>query len=268
MRITVITPSFNQAAFLEQTMLSVLNQDWPDIEYMVLDGGSGDASAEIIRRYEGRLARWRSSPDAGQSAAINEGLRVATGQVVGWLNSDDLLLPGALKRIASAFADPAVRAVCGWAVTIDHDSKIVSRRIFPQPTAQVLLKRSLLSQPAVWWRRELIESVGLLDESLKVCMDLDYWVRLAQAGVVPKLIPAYLAAFRRHAGQKTAGRSETWQKEESAIWQRLHGPDADRKKLRKSISLAWRAKYNIQNRLSKLGLTCRIPEDVRKALIK
>ncbi|MBI5723982.1 MAG: glycosyltransferase [Planctomycetes bacterium] len=268
MRISVITPGFNQAAFLEQAMLSVLDQDWPDIEYIVLDGGSGDGSADIIRKYEGRLARWRSSPDAGQSAAINEGLRAVTGQIVGWLNSDDLLLPGALRRIASAFEDPAVRAVCGWTLTIDQDSKIVSRRVFPQPTADVLLRRSILSQPAVWWRRELIESVGLLDESLKVCMDLDYWVRLARAGVVPRLIPAYLAAFRRHADQKTAGRSEIWRREESAIWQRLHGPAADRKKLRKSVSLPWRARYNVLKHLANIGLTCRIPEDARKALMK
>lgn len=253
-RISVITPSFNQASFLEGTLRSVLDQAYPALEYIVCDGGSTDGSAALIERYSHQLAWWYSAPDNGQTAAINTGFSRATGEVVGWLNSDDLLLPGSLEAIGRAFEDPGVQAICGWCVTIDEAGQPVSQRVYPQPTRDVLLKRSFLPQPTVWWRRELLDRFGMLDESLKMCMDYDYWTRLAEAGIVPKLQRRFLAAFRRHEQQKTSGRNATWQAEEQAIRDRVHGPGADRKQLRKSVSGWWRLKRNLMKRAAKLGL--------------
>ncbi|MCK5114245.1 MAG: glycosyltransferase [Phycisphaerae bacterium] len=252
-KITIVTPSFQQGQFLEATMLSVLNQPCPSLEYMVIDGGSTDGSAEIIRRHADKLAYWCSESDEGQTAAINKGLRRATGDIVGWVNSDDVLLEGALAKVTAAFEDPTVQAVCGWVVSIDENGTAISRRVYPQPTRDVLLCRSLLPQPAVFWRRELFQQVGFLDESFHICMDLDFWVRLVGYGVVPKLIPSFLAGFRRHSEQKTDARSEKWQTEELSIWRRIHGPSADRKRLRKSIPLGWRIRYSLMKRAMKLG---------------
>jgi len=252
-KITIVTPSFQQGQFLETTMLSVLNQSFSSLEYMVIDGGSDDGSADIIRRYADKLAYWCSESDDGQTAAINKGFRRATGQIVGWVNSDDILLEGSLEKIAAAFEDPNVQAVCGWVVSIDENGTPISRRVYPQPTIEVLLGRSLLPQPTVFWRRDLFRQVGFLDESFHVCMDLDFWVRLAEQGVVPKLIPSFIAGFRRHDQQKTDVRSEKWQTEEQSIWRRLHGMSADRKSLRKSVPLTWRIYYSWMKRAMKLG---------------
>ncbi len=260
--ISVIVPSYQQAAHLPMTLDSVLSQEGVAVELIVVDGGSQDDSVSVIRQREDRIAWWCSEPDDGQAAAINKGLARATGDVVGWLNSDDILLPGALRAIAEAMADHSVQAVCGWAVTVDEKGDIIGQRVYPQPTAAVLMRRSLLSQPTVYWRKELLASVGPLDDSLTMVMDLDYWVRLAERGVVPRLIRRHLAGFRRHGNQKTQQRIDVWRQEELAIWRRLHGPDADRKALRKSVPTWWRLRYNIMTRLAKRGLACRMPKDL------
>lgn len=252
-KITIVTPSFQQAKFLEATMLSVLSQSFAPLEYMVIDGGSIDGSVEIIHRHADKLAYWCSESDDGQTAAINKGLRRAMGQIVGWLNSDDILLDGSLEKIAAAFDDPNVQAVCGWVISIDENGTPISRRVYPQPTIDVLLSRSLLPQPTVFWRRELFRQIGFLDESFHVCMDLDFWVRLAGQGIVPKLIPSFTAGFRRHSDQKTDSRSEKWQTEEQSIWRRLHGTSADRKRLREAVPLAWRIRYSLMKRAMKSG---------------
>ncbi len=124
-KISVIVPSYQQAAHLPMTLDSVLSQEGVAVELIVVDGGSQDDSASVIRQREGRIAWWCSEPDDGQTAAINKGLTRATGDVVGWLNSDDILLPGALRAIAGAMADRSVQAVCGWAVTVDENSEIM-----------------------------------------------------------------------------------------------------------------------------------------------
>lgn len=253
-RITVITPSYQQAGFLEQTIRSVLDQGYPNLEYLVVDGRSTDGSVEIIERYADRLAWWCSEADDGQADAINKGLRRATGEIVGWLNSDDLLLPGSLARIAAAYEDPAVQATCGWDIAIDHRGRAVSKRVFPQPTADVLTRRSLIPQDAVYWRRSVTEQIGLLDPGLHYRLDMEYWVRMVEHGVVPRLIPAFLSAFRLQPDQKNQTMADAGDTELAQILQRVHGPDADPDTLRAGVAPAFRFKHRLRKRLAKRGV--------------
>jgi glycosyltransferase involved in cell wall biosynthesis len=253
-RITLVTPSYQQAPFLERMLRSVRGQQYPHLEHLVLDGGSTDGSVDLIRRHEADFAWWRSGPDDGQTAAINEGLARATGDVVGWLNVDDLLLPGALHRIGRAFLDPDVRATCGWAFVIDPDDRLVTTRVFPQPTATVLTSRPLLVQPAVYWRREIQDEIGLLDESLEIAMDLEYWVRMARRGIVPKLIPGFLAAHRAHGEQKSLRMMETNRAERAAVLGGGADAPADLRGIKRRIPRLWRLKYRLLNRAARWRL--------------
>lgn len=204
--ISIVTPSYNQSAFLERTMRSVLDQGYPQLEYMVVDGGSTDGSVEIIRRFEGRLAWWSSEPDNGQSHAINKGLSKATGEVVGWLNSDDTLAPGALYRIGRVFAACRdVDLVYGNTNLIDADDRALSRNLAIQVAAFTLIRlnRNVWCQPGTMWRRSLHERIGLLDESLHFAMDCDFWIKAALKGKIC-FMPFHLANLRLHGATKSS----------------------------------------------------------------
>lgn len=252
-------PNYQQVRYLRAAMDSVLAQRYPGLEFLVVDGGSTDGSVEVIRARAHHLAWWCSGPDAGQTAAINAGLRRATGDVVGWLNSDDLLLPGALEKIARGFQHPSVQAICGWTITIDEAGRKIGRRVYPQPTREVLLRRSLMPQPAVYWRRSLLAEVGYLEESFHIRMDMDYYMRLGQHGVVPWLIRDFLAAFRVRPDQKSQSMMERGRAEELQLLQRVHGLQADRKRLRKGVPLGWRLRYRLMKQLASWGLAYRGP---------
>lgn len=204
-RITIVTPSYQQAAFLERTIGSVLDQQYPNLEFMVFDGGSTDGSVDIIQRYADRLAYWCSEPDQGQAAAINKGLRRATGEIVGWLNSDDTLAPGALHFIAAEYnRRPEVDLLYGHTCLIDAQDRVV-RRLCAVPTTAVELVRynmNVWSQPGTTWRRQLHERIGYLDESLHYGMDCDFWIRAALHGKV-HFTPRHLANLRGHPGTKS-----------------------------------------------------------------
>ncbi|MCX5661558.1 MAG: glycosyltransferase family 2 protein [Planctomycetota bacterium] len=251
-RITVVTPSFRHAAYLETTLRSVLDQGYPNLEYFVVDGGSDDGTVDILRKYDGQLAWWCSEKDRGQTHAINKGLARATGEIIVWVNSDDLLLPGSLQQIARAFARPGVDAACSWVTVVDPQGKRVGLRTYPQPTAAVLRCRSLLACPGVFWRKSLMDRIGLLDESLQVCMDLDYWMRMVEHGVVPKLIPRFLASFRVHPEQKTQNLLPAWEREWRGVFERVHGPGVTEKSLKRQVPRLWR--YALLKRATRLGL--------------
>ncbi len=207
-KISVVTPSYNQARFLERTIRSVLEQGYPNLEYLVIDGGSTDGSVEIIRRYEDRLAYWVSERDAGQSAAINRGLRRARGDVLCWLNSDDFFAPGTLGIVGRALRPG------GDADVLVGDMAFVSEtgeELLTLPGRFDGLKALAcywhgyhLHQPSIFWRREVTQSVGYLDEGLHLTMDYDYWLRMARgfrfvnAGRV-------LSFATRHGAAKTGG---------------------------------------------------------------
>lgn len=200
--VSIITPSYNQAEYLEFTLRSVLGQDYPAIEYLVVDGGSTDGSREIIERYAGRLAWWVSEPDRGQAEAINKGFARARGEYVAWLNSDDLYLPGAVRQAVEALERrPEAGMVYGEALTIDPEGRPLNRLAFGNWGLEDLMRFRIVCQPAVFMRRAVLERAGYLDASFHFMLDHQLWLRVAhQAPAVH--VPALWAAARHHPGAK------------------------------------------------------------------
>lgn len=203
-RVSIVTPSFNQGRFLEATIRSVLEQDYPNLEYIVIDGGSTDESVEIIQRYQDRLAYWVSEPDEGQTDAINKGFARATGEIFAWLNSDDLYRPGAVREaVTYLLSHPEIGMVYGDADYIDESGKIIGRF----PAAQTDYRRLLrgyvhIPQQAAFFRAKLWRMVGPLDPTFYFAMDYDLWVRIAALTPI-RYHPRRWAAFRIHGGAKT-----------------------------------------------------------------
>lgn len=206
-RITVVTPSYQQGGFLEKTLRSVLDQGYPNLEYLVVDGGSTDGSVDIIRRYASSLAWWTSEKDRGQSHAINKGFARATGDILCWLNSDDYLAPGALGNVAAAMVDARIpRAVAGDCVRVFEDGRPPFRHRGQPVTLGDLLEYWQpypMHQPSIFWTRAVYERVGPLREDLHLIMDFDYWLRIA--AVCPfDYVPEVLSYAHYHPGAKTA----------------------------------------------------------------
>ncbi|MDD5757936.1 MAG: glycosyltransferase family 2 protein [Desulfobulbaceae bacterium] len=209
MKISIITPCLNAAPFIERTLLSVLEQcgDF-ELEYFIVDGVSTDGTVEIIRRYENRL-HLVSEKDPGQASAINKGLKLATGDVVAFLNADDCYAPGALAAVAAVFEDPHVHWAFGKCDIVDtHDHPI--RRLITayknyhlqRASRRRLLAENFISQPAVFWRHSVMTEVGFFDESEYFVMDYEYWLRLWQK-YEPMFLDRYLASFRWHEVSKS-----------------------------------------------------------------
>ncbi len=204
-RISLVTPSYNQAAYLDETMRSILDQSYPHLEYIVMDGGSTDGSADIIRRHEGRLAHWQSAKDGGQADAVRQGLARATGEIMGWLNSDDILMPGSLAFVADFFArNPEVDAVYGNRIIINERSHEVGRWVLPRHDAELLLWADFIPQETCFWRRSLYEKAGGIDPSFQFALDWDLLLRFQKAGARMVRLPYFLGAFRIHTEQKNA----------------------------------------------------------------
>jgi len=206
-RISLVTPSLNQAQFLEATVESVLSQGYPDLEYSVVDGGSTDGSVDLLRSY-GERVRWSSGPDAGQSDAVNRGLREATGEVLGYLNSDDVLLPGALGTVGEIFAsDPEAVLVYGRAMYVDAGGRDVAPYLSAPWDPRRLEDFCLVPQPAAFWRRCVRDEVGEFDVSLHHAMDYDYWLRIAARFPAARVrhVERFLAGFRLHDAAKSVG---------------------------------------------------------------
>jgi glycosyltransferase involved in cell wall biosynthesis len=202
--VSIVTPSYNQARFLESTIQSVLGQDYPAIEYIVIDGGSSDGSVEIIKQYADRLAYWISEPDRGQTDAINKGFAKANGEVMAWLNSDDTYKPRAVtEAVAFLQEHPEVGMAYGDADFIDLQGRVMGRF----PAAQTDYKRLRrgyvhIPQQAAFWRASLWKEVGPLDPSFTFAMDYDLWVRLARITEL-RYYPRVWANFRLHGSSKT-----------------------------------------------------------------
>jgi glycosyltransferase involved in cell wall biosynthesis len=203
-RISVVTPSFNQGGFVERTIQSVLQQDYPGLEYIVCDGGSSDTTFDVLLRYTDRL-RAIVEPDRGQADAVNKGIRASSGEVIGWLNSDDLYRAGALITVGAYFQrKPNVDVLYGDAAFID-DSDAVIGRYYTRPWCRSLLpRRPFLCQPAVFFRRRVVERFGPLDDELQYNIDYEYWLRLASGGARFAYVPWTLASSRIHPQAKTS----------------------------------------------------------------
>jgi GT2 family glycosyltransferase len=218
MKVGLAIPSLDQGRFLPQALDSALGQSGLDLGVAVLDGGSRDDSVAVIRRYESRLDYWRSHPDAGQAAAINEGIaRLGAAEHVGWLNADDFLLPGALPAMARYLDEhPECVAVFGDAHIADESGRVVGRFPTRPFTRRALAARSIICQPASLIRRRAWDAVGGLDGSLHMCLDYDLWWRLARLGPIA-YVREPMACSRDHAGTKTRGRQDLLYREAFAV---------------------------------------------------
>jgi glycosyltransferase involved in cell wall biosynthesis len=211
--VSIVTPSYNQAQFLEETICSVIRQDYEAIEYIVIDGGSTDGSLEIIKRYKEQLAYWISEPDKGQVDAINKGLRMAKGDIVAWINSDDLYMAGAVREAVETLQkNPEVGMVYGDGIMVDAEGNLLDRHTYRTYSVLDLLCFEVLLQPTVFMRREILERVGYLSEAYDLILDHDLWIKIA--AYTPILhVPSFWAVERTHESAKTIAQASTFVRE-------------------------------------------------------
>lgn len=208
MKISIITPSFNQADYLEQTIRSVLDQDYPALEYLIADGASTDGSLALIKKYSERLAWWASEIDAGQADAINKGFSRATGEIIAWLNSDDYYLPETLATVAKLFAEnPNAGIIYGDVLSVDGAGNPINVQRFAQYSVEDLMQFKIISQPGVFMRRSVLEQAGYLDQNYHFLLDHQLWLRMAQLAQMV-YVPQTLAVARYHDDAKNIAHAE------------------------------------------------------------
>jgi glycosyltransferase involved in cell wall biosynthesis len=221
-KISIVTPSYNQAQFLEETIRSVLLQGYPNLEYIVMDGGSNDGSTEIIRKYARWLVHWTSEKDEGQADAINKGFARCTGNLLGWINSDDLLLPGALDLLARTHLEHPAAILAGDVVNFcegEQETELIRQRDISFRNMIVTPRDMKWHQPGVFVPSRLAKQVGILDKSLRYFFDQDWMCRLLLVAPVHYLrVP--VAKFRLHSRSKTVGEARAWPAEEALVRRR------------------------------------------------
>jgi glycosyltransferase involved in cell wall biosynthesis len=247
--ITIVTPSFNQAHFLKRTINSVLGQQYPRLEYIVQDGASTDGTTELLGACSARVD-WRSEPDEGQADGINRGFNRSTGEIMAYLNSDDLLLPGALMRVARFFRDhPEVDAIYGHRVLIDEDDQRIGSWIVPQHNDDVLRWADFVPQETLFWRREIWDrSGGAVDASFAYALDWDLLLRFVEAGARIVRIPRFLGAFRIHDAQKTTAHHTVGELEVARLRQRSLGREVTQEEVMERV--AWYLRRHVMAHLA------------------
>lgn len=237
-KISIVTPSFGQGALIGRTIDSVLKQNYPQLQYFVQDGGSTDSTVEVLKTYSSRLTGWESVKDGGQSHAINLGFAKIQGEIMAWLNSDDLLLPGALACVGDYFArHPEVDVVYGHRILIDEQDMEIGRWILPPHIDSVLSWVDFVPQETLFWRRSIWEKAGgQIDESFRFAMDWDLLLRFRQAGAHMVRLPRFLGAFRIHEAQKTSAViNEVGRQEMDRLRQRELGRVVSRPEIRRAL---------------------------------
>jgi glycosyltransferase involved in cell wall biosynthesis len=260
-RISIVTPSYNQGRFIEETIRSVLLQGYPNLEYIVMDGGSKDNSAEIIRKYESWLTYWRTAHDGGQSAGIAEGFQRSTGEIMAWLNSDDRYLPGTLHKVGKAFSSNRKLAFINSDINVIDECSRFSHRFFvSRPCGPITANLGYHTWPqqGCFWRRYAYENVGGVDPSLEFCMDRDLFIRLVSVGPSARLKGPPTAEYRFNKDSKSETMTDLAKRENILLLQRYssvfgRGPSPNTGLL----LLTWwylRACGSIRKRLANLGL--------------
>jgi glycosyltransferase involved in cell wall biosynthesis len=221
LKISIVTPSFNQGRYIERTIRSVLLQGYPDLEYIMMDGGSTDNTTEVLRKYQDRFAYSVSAPDKGQADAIARGLERSTGEIMAYLNSDDLLAPGTLHFVDRFFSEhPKVDAIYSHRLAIDEHDRVIWCWILPAHLSYLQRRWDFIPQETCFWRRRLFERAGNIDASYTFAMDFDLFVRYMKIGKFVR-VNRFLGAFREHSASKTSTLKETTGRPEfKRLWER------------------------------------------------
>ena len=282
MKVSIVTPSFNQGEFIKKTIDSVISQVEKDIEidYVVFDGGSTDKTVEILKGFGSKI-RWVSKKDNGQTDAVNKGILATNGTVIGWLNSDDIYYPGAIQKIVNYFNDhPEVDVVYGMADHIDLEDHAFESYPTESWDFERLQFTCFICQPALFFRRRIVDVHGLLDESLNFCMDYEYWLRLGKAGVKFGFLEDKLAGSRLYADNKTLGSRVKVHKEINEMFKKKFGivPDrwiynfahakADQKILRDQAPRKYLFFVSLYTMIEAIKTNMMISKPMRKNLIK
>lgn len=235
--ISIVTPSFNQSEFLERTLESVLSQHYPNLEYYVQDGGSTDGTSDVLQRYGNQLSGWVSGPDKGQSNAINIGFAKTSGEIMAWLNSDDILLPGTLASVADFFScHPEVDVIYGHRILINPDGMEIGRWMLPEHDDDILSWADFVPQETMFWRRRIWEKAGgKIDESLDFAIDWDLLLRFREAGAHFSRLNKFLGGFRIHPTQKTSAEKSTGFQEMSQMRERTLGRLPSKKEITRAV---------------------------------
>jgi len=220
-KISIVTPSYNQGDFIEETILSILNQNYPNLEYIIIDGGSTDNTLEIIKKYENHLTYWLSEKDKGQSDAINKGLKRCTGEIFNWINSDDILAEGSLWKIGKIYAEEKPDLICGrlqiFGSPEERDNQLLEFQ-WHQSTVQNLYLRTIV-QAAMFYQKSLIDNLGGLNETLHYTMDLELWIKsiLQKKNLIIAKSPKTFAYFRLHQSSKTQSNTKMFRADAYSI---------------------------------------------------
>lgn len=237
--IAIVTPSYNQGEFIERTIRSVLDQQYPNLEYIVQDGNSTDDTLAVLNSYQEKLTQFNSNQDNGQAHAINLGFQHTSGEIMAYLNSDDILLPGTLSYVADYFTrHPDVDVVYGHRIIINEQDQEIGRWVLPPHNDQSILWKDYIPQETLFWRRSLWKKIGgRMDESFQFALDWDLLIRFQTAGAKFSRLPRFLAAFRLHAGQKTGTQIHSvGLSEEHRLLKQVHGREVSREEINQKMS--------------------------------